>query len=105
VVKERTKELGIRKAIGATPRSIVLLIMLEAVLITALSGYFGLVLAIGILKAIGPTLEAYFILNPGVSTSTVLVATMILIIAGVIAGYVPAKRAAKIKPIAALRAD
>ncbi|MCF2873890.1 MULTISPECIES: ABC transporter permease [unclassified Tenacibaculum] len=105
IVKERTKELGIRKAIGATPRSIVLMIMLEAILITAISGYIGLTLGVGILKAVGPSLKQYFILNPGVSTPVVVGATITLIIAGMIAGYLPAKRAARIKPIVALRAD
>ncbi|CAL2074518.1 ABC transporter permease [Tenacibaculum sp. 190524A02b] len=105
IVKERTKELGIRKAIGATPKSIVSMIMLEAILITALSGYLGLTIGVGILKALGPSLEKYFILNPGVSTTTVIGATITLVLAGMIAGYLPAKRAARIKPIVALRAD
>ncbi len=105
VVKERTKELGIRKAVGATPRSIVSMIMLESILITALAGYFGLLLGVGILKTVGPSLKSYFILNPGVSTPVVVGATITLIVAGMIAGYLPAKRAAQIKPIVALRAD
>ena len=105
IVKERTKELGIRKAVGATPKSIVSMIMLEAVFITALSGYLGLMLGIGILKIAGPTLKKYFILNPGVSTPVVVGATITLILSGVIAGYLPAKKAANIKPIVALRAD
>ncbi len=105
IVKERTKELGIRKAVGATPKKIISMIMLESVFITALSGYIGLTIGVGILKLAGPTLKKYFILNPGVSTSVVVGATMILILAGIIAGYLPAKRAARIKPIVALRAD
>ncbi|TDQ25488.1 ABC transporter permease [Tenacibaculum caenipelagi] len=105
IVKERTKELGIRKAIGATPGAIVSMIMLEAILITAISGYFGLILGVGILEVTGPSLEKYFILNPGVSTPVVVGATITLILAGMIAGYLPAKRAAQIKPIVALRAD
>lgn len=105
VVKERTKELGIRKAIGATPKSIVNMIMFEAVLITSISGYLGLILGVGILKLAGSSLEQFFILNPGVSTPVVIGATITLIISGMIAGYLPAKRAARIKPIVALRAD
>lgn len=105
VVNERTKELGIRKAVGATPKDIVAMILQEAVFITAISGYFGLLLGVGILKYAGPSLEKYFILNPSVSTPVVVGATITLIIAGIIAGYLPAKRAARIKPVIALSAD
>lgn len=103
VVKERTKELGIRKALGATPKSIVTMIMLESVLVTSLAGYFGLLVGMGVLELIGDGLKEYFITNPSVSTNLIVGATIILIIAGAIAGYVPAKRAASIKPIVALR--
>ncbi|MBT8317775.1 MAG: ABC transporter permease [Lutibacter sp.] len=102
LVKERTKELGIRKALGATPRSIVGMIMMESIFITALAGYIGLLVGVFTLEAIGPGLEKYFILNPSVETYVVVGATIILIIAGTIAGYIPAKRAARIKPIVAL---
>ncbi len=105
IVKERTKEIGIRKALGASPKSIVSIILVEAVLITAIAGYMGLLLGIGILKVAAPVLEDYFIKDPGVSNSLVVGATMLLILAGAIAGYVPAKRASKIKPIIALRND
>ncbi|WP_233897133.1 ABC transporter permease [Tenacibaculum piscium] len=105
IVKERTKELGIRKAVGATPKAIISMIMLEAVFITTLSGYLGLILGIGILKIASPSLEKYFIVNPGVSTPVVIGATITLIISGVIAGYLPAKKAARIKPIIALNAS
>jgi putative ABC transport system permease protein len=105
VVNERTKELGIRKAVGATPKDIVAMILQEAVFITAVSGYVGLILGVGILEFSGPTLEKYFILNPSVSTPVVIGATVTLIIAGIIAGYIPAKRAARIKPVVALSAD
>ncbi len=102
IVKERTKELGIRKALGATPKSIVGMIMHESVFITALAGYVGLLLGTGILKWIGPNLEQYFIKDPSVQTSVVVGATILLVISGTIAGYLPAKRAARIKPIDAL---
>ncbi|NCT09346.1 MAG: ABC transporter permease [Flavobacteriia bacterium] len=105
VVNERTKELGIRKAVGATPKDIVAMILQEAIFITTISGYFGLILGVGILKVVGPSLKEYFILNPSVSTPVVIGATVTLIIAGVIAGYLPAKRAARIKPVVALSAD
>jgi len=102
IVKERTKELGIRKALGATPRSIVGMIMMESIFVTALAGYSGLMIGVFVLKSLGSSLEKYFILNPSVETYVVVGATIILIIAGTIAGYIPAKRAARIKPIVAL---
>ena len=105
VIKERTKEFGIRKALGAQPSSIVGMVVQESVLITTLAGYLGLSLGTYILSTVGDTLEKYFIINPGVSTGLVVGATIILIISGLIAGLVPARRAAKIKPIVALRAD
>ena len=102
IVKERTKELGIRKALGATPNSIIGMIMMESIFVTAVAGYAGLLIGVFTLKAIGKSLEKYFILNPSVETYVVVGATIILIIAGTIAGYIPAKRAASIKPIVAL---
>ncbi len=106
VIKERTKEFGIRKALGATPGSIIGMVVQESVLITTLAGYFGLTLGTYILSAIGNSLEeTYFIKDPNVSPGIVIGATVILILSGLIAGYVPAKRAARIKPIEALRAD
>ncbi len=102
IVKERTKEIGIRKALGATPGSIIGMIMMESIFVTALSGYVGLLIGVFTLKAIGSSLEKYFIINPSVENYVVVGATIILIIAGTIAGYIPAKRAASIKPIVAL---
>ena len=102
IVKERTKELGIRKALGATPKSIVGMIMMESIFVTALAGYSGLMLGVFALEALGDSLEKYFILDPSVETYVVVGATIVLIIAGTIAGYIPAKRAARIKPIVAL---
>jgi putative ABC transport system permease protein len=103
VVKERTKELGIRKAIGATPKSIVGMILQESVFITAIAGYAGLLAGVGTLALIGDTLKDYFITNPYIDTNEAIGATVILVIFGAIAGYIPARRAAKIKPIIALR--
>ena len=103
VVKERTKELGIRKALGATPKSVIQMILQESVFITAISGYVGLFLGIAVLKNIGLKLEEYFIKDPYIDLGTALTATLILILFGAIAGYIPAKRASSIKPIVALR--
>jgi len=101
IVKERTKEIGIRKALGAPPNSIIILIILESIFVTAISGYFGLLLGGALLNSFD--LRDYWIYDPGVSSSLVIAATITLVIAGTIAGYVPAKRAASIKPIVALR--
>ena len=104
VVKERTKEIGIRKAIGATPKSIIAMILHESIFITTISGYTGLIFAMITLKLIGNSLEEkYFISNPYIETGDAIWATVILIFFGALAGYLPAKKAAKIKPITALR--
>jgi len=104
VVKERTKELGIRKAIGASPKSIITMILQESIFITTFSGYFGLIIGIVTLSLIGDKLEEdYYITNPYIDLSTAVAATIILILFGALAGYIPARRAAKIKPIIALR--
>ncbi|MFC5194613.1 MULTISPECIES: ABC transporter permease [Bizionia] len=105
IVKERTKEIGIRKALGATPRSIVSIILIESILITAIAGYVGLLLGVGVLELAAPTLETYFIKDPSVQPSLIIAATITLILAGAIAGYLPAKKASQIKPIVALRDD
>ncbi|MBN2484962.1 MAG: ABC transporter permease [Bacteroidales bacterium] len=104
VVKERTKEIGIRKAIGATPGSIVGLIIAEALVITSFAGYIGLLLGVVVLEFLNKLLPAsQFFRNPGVDFSIAIGAALLVILAGVIAGFVPARRAAKIKPIVALR--
>ncbi|WP_100610133.1 ABC transporter permease [Confluentibacter lentus] len=105
IVKERTKEIGIRKALGATPRSIVSIILIESILITAIAGYVGLLIGVGVLELIGSGLEVYFITNPGVNNSLVFGATITLVLAGALAGYLPAQKASQIKPIVALRND
>ncbi|MFW5773105.1 MAG: ABC transporter permease [Tangfeifania sp.] len=117
VVKERTKEIGIRKAIGASPRSVVGLILLESVLITTIAGYIGLVLGTGLMEGINFFVEQQFAAsagtnggngdiifrNPTVDLNVAVSATLLLIFSGALAGYIPAKRAARIKPIEALR--
>ncbi len=104
VVKERTKEIGIRKAIGATPGSIIGLIILEALVITSVAGYLGLLLGISLLETIAKNMPASdFFRNPGVDFRFAIFASLLVILAGVIAGFVPARKASKIKPIIALR--
>lgn len=105
VVKERTKEIGIRKALGATPVSIIKLIIMESVLITSFSGYIGLVLGVGLIELVSNFIpeDTQFFNSPEVNFNVAVTATVILIIAGTIAGLIPATRAAAIKPIVALR--
>jgi len=105
IVKERTKEIGIRKALGAKPSQIVSIIMIESIIITAIAGYVGLLIGEYVIRFATPTLEGFFIKDPGVSNALVIGATLTLIAAGTIAGYLPAKRASRIKPIVALRDD
>jgi putative ABC transport system permease protein len=104
VVKERTKEIGVRKAMGATPWSIISLVMQESILITALSGYIGLVLGIGILELLSAYLPVMdYFSNPEVDMNVAIGATLIMIIAGSLAGFVPARKASSVKPVIALR--
>ncbi|PVX51854.1 putative ABC transport system permease protein [Balneicella halophila] len=105
-VKERTKEIGIRKALGARPNSIIKQVIFESVLITSLAGYIGLVLGAVLVEGInyltkGGDSSAF--LNPTVDIKTAIIATVVLIVAGALAGWLPARKAAKIKPIEALR--
>ena len=103
-VAERTKEIGVRKALGATPRSIIGLILQESVLITAVAGYLGLVLGILALEGLSKAVAgAEFFKDPSVDLKVALYATLLLVLAGAIAGFFPARRAAAIKPIEALR--
>lgn len=106
-VKERTKELGVRKALGAKPKDIVKIILYESIVITTISGYVGLLIGSSILnmQSVNDVLFDYFITDPSVSTGLLIGATIILIISGSLAGYLPARRASKIKPIVALRQD
>ena len=103
VVKERTREIGIRKALGAKPWSIVGMILHEAIFITAIAGFTGLILSMGLLEIIGPHIEVDYVLNPSVDFNVALTTVFVLIFAGAVAGFFPAWRAAKIQVIEALR--
>ena len=104
-VKERTKEIGIRKAIGATPISIIGLILLESIIIMATAGYIGLVAGIGLLELLAPQFQesGTFFKQPGVDIDIAIKATILLIGFGALAGLFPARKAAKIQPVVALR--
>ncbi|UTF58822.1 ABC transporter permease [Gilvimarinus sp. DA14] len=107
VVRERTREIGVRKALGATPASIVGMIMQESVLITAVSGYLGLVAGVLILelvsKAVAMSGGSDMFLNPSVDFDTAMLAVCILIVSGLLAALLPAAKAARVNPIVALQ--
>ncbi len=103
IVKERTKEIGIRKALGALPLSIVGMILQEAIFVTMFAGLFGLILGLGLLELAGPNIESDFIKYPQVDFKIALTTVFLLVFSGALAGFIPAYRAAKIKPIVALR--
>ncbi|RFN59618.1 ABC transporter permease [Marixanthomonas ophiurae] len=103
IVKERTKEIGIRKAIGAQPLSIIGMILHESVFVTAIAGFIGLISGLLLIEFVGPLIETNFISNPSVDFGVALTTVIILVVAGAIAGFFPAYRASIIKPIVALR--
>ena len=115
-VRERTRELAVRKAVGAPRRSIIRLVMTESVMVTVFFGYVGMLLGIGVIKladlivsaSVDPTASgagSSVFLNPGVDIGIVLGATLIMILAGLLAGYMPAKKAVSIKLVEALAAN
>jgi putative ABC transport system permease protein len=103
VVKERTREIGIRKALGAKPWEIVGMILHESVFITAISGFAGLIFSMGLLELVGPHIEVDYVLNPSVNFNVALSTVFVLVFAGALAGFFPAWRAANIHVIDALR--
>ncbi|MDB4957681.1 MAG: hypothetical protein JWO36_5250 [Myxococcales bacterium] len=102
-VKERTKEIGIRKALGATPRSIVFMVIQESVFLTGTAGLLGLSAGVGLLGLIGSAQLTDFIRDPSIDLRIGIAATIFLVAAGALAGYFPARTAAKVNPIHALR--
>lgn len=114
-VKERTHEFGIRKAIGATPWSILRLIIIESIIITTFFGYIGMVLGIaaneymnatiGNMKVDSGMFTTTMFVNPTVGLDVCINATLLMVVAGTIAGLIPARKAAHVRPIEALRAE
>lgn len=110
IVKERTKEIGIRKSLGATPGSIISLIIQESIFLTAIAGYLGLALGNGLLIYIAGQLDSSNVnetmfYNPEINLNTAVTALLILIFSGALAGLIPATKAARINPIEALRTE
>ncbi len=110
IVKERTREIGIRKALGATPFSIISLILQESIFITAVSGYLGLVAGVVVIEGVGYgmtklAVQATYFSNPEIEFRVAITATIILVVTGAIAGLIPARKAATINPIEALRGE
>ncbi len=103
IVKERTKEIGIRKALGAKPWSIIWMILHEAIFITAIAGFMGLFIGMTLLELVGPYIQSPFLRNPTVNFQIAITTVIILVVAGAVAGFFPAWKAARIKPIVALR--
>jgi putative ABC transport system permease protein len=109
VVKERTKEIGLRRAIGATPVAIVGQILLESIVLTGIAGYLGLLAGVGLVEGVRIGLEtagvnAQMFQNPGVSFGNATLALLILVVSGLLAGMIPARRALSISPVEALHA-
>lgn len=112
-VKERTREFGIRRAIGARPWNVIRMVMMESIVVTAIFGYIGMLMGVLFCEWMDSVygnqtfdtgfMEAKYFINPTVDISTCVTATVIIIIAGALAGFFPARKAVKIKPIEALR--
>ncbi len=109
VVKERTKEIGVKRALGATPANVIAQILLEALFLTAIAGYAGLTAGIyaleGLNKLIGEGSPDSMFTNPTVDISIALKALSVIVVGGLIAGFIPAKRAVSIHPVEALRTE
>ncbi len=110
VVKERTKEIGIRRALGATPAAIRSQILSEAIFLTIIAGMFGIAIATGLLAILNMILdtmpsEGMMFANPSVDLSVVFIALLILIVSGLLAGLIPAQTAINVKPVDALRTE
>ncbi|MEM7381781.1 MAG: ABC transporter permease [Bacteroidota bacterium] len=103
VVRERTREIGIRKALGAKPWSIVGMILQESIFVTTIAGFSGFIFSMGLLELVGPNVEVDYVVNPSVDFNVAISMVLVLIFAGAVAGFFPAWRAAKVQVIEALR--
>jgi len=104
IVKDRTKEIGIRKALGATPYSIIAMILQESIFITSVAGYLGLLAGVGVISLLS-VLELDFFRHPQVNLTVALSAVTVLAIAGALAGLMPALQAARINPVVAMKTE
>ena len=106
-VRERTKEIGIRRALGATPRNIIAQILSESIILTVIAGVLGLMFGVGLLSLVGVALSHgdQFFKDPQISFTVAIAALIILLIIGTLAGFIPANRAMNIKPIEAIREE
>jgi len=109
IIRERTQEIGIQRAIGATPGKVTLHIVMESVFLTVIAGYIGLALGVGVLELVGMALdtgsEEMFFRRPEVSFKMAVSALFVLLLSGIFAGMIPAQRAIRIKPIDAIREE
>jgi putative ABC transport system permease protein len=108
VVKERTKEIGVKRALGATPANVVIQILLEALLITTIAGYAGLAAGIYSLEGLNTLIgseQGSMFTNPTVDIGIAMKALSVIIVGGLIAGFIPARRAVAIHPVEALRTE
>jgi putative ABC transport system permease protein len=106
IIRERTKEIGIRRSIGASPRTITIQIVLESLTLTVVAGYIGLLTGLLLLEGVNAMgLDSDFFAQPEIDLRVALIALGILILSGIFAGYLPARRALTIRPVDALRAE
>ncbi len=103
VVKERTREIGIRKALGAKPWSIVGMILHESIFVTAISGFTGLIFSMTLLEFLGPHVQIEYVKNPSVNFNVAFSTVLVLVLAGALAGLIPALRAARVQVVESLR--
>ena len=105
IIRERTQEIGVRRALGATPQNIIGQIILESLILTVLSGIVGIISGVWLIEWVGPFVQHDYFANPEVDFSVVFTAFMVLVFSGILAGILPSVRAIQIKPIEALRTE